>query len=294
YYRQAPFNSGRVLDPYDSERAFNARSLLTQLKQVADWFGAVHGRRKTLLLVSEGIDYDITDLFGSSGSNSFSGSIYEDIRDAISSAARSNVSIYAIDPRGLATGAEDAIGVGSFASFDGGATDQVGNPITPPRDISLQALNNDLRRSQDSLRWLADESGGFAAVNTNDFANAFDRVVRDNSSYYVMAYYPPSTKRDGKFHKIEVRVNRPGLTVRSRRGYAAPKGKAPDQKNVKTGGMPAEIFEAVNSPIQVSGLTMHVFGAPFKGVQPNASVLVGVEMLGRDLSLENNTKVDVS
>jgi VWFA-related protein len=294
FYRQPPLAGGRVQDPYDSERAFNARSLLTQLKQVADWFGSVHGRRKTLMLVSEGIDYDITDLFGSSGSNSFAGSIYEDIRDAISSAARANVSIYAIDPRGLSTGAEDAIGVSSFASFDGGATDPVGNPITPPRDINLQALNNDLRRSQDSLRWLADESGGFAAVNTNDFANAFDRVVRDNSSYYVMAYYPPSTKRDGKFHKIEVRVSRPGLTVRSRRGYAAPKGKPPDQKNVKTGGMIPEIFEAMNSPIQVSGLTMHVFGAPFKGVQPNASVLVGVEMLGRDLSLENNTKVDVS
>jgi len=293
YYRQSGLTGGRVVDPYDAERAFNARSLLTQLKQVADWFGGVHGRRKTLLLVSEGIDYDFYDLFGSSG-NTFSGSIYEDIRDSISATARANVSIYAIDPRGLTTAGEDAIGVSSFASFDSGATDPVGNVVAPPRDISLQSLNNDLRRSQDSLRWLADESGGFAAVNTNDFANAFARVVRDNSSYYVMAYYPPSTKRDGKFHKIEVRVNRPGLTVRSRRGYAAPKGKVPDQKNVKTGGMNAEIFDAINSPIQVSGLTLHVFGAPFKGVQPNASVLVGVEMLGRDLSLENNTKVDVS
>src|SRR6476661_4411519 len=57
YYRQSGLTGGRVVDPYDAERAFNARSLLTQLKQVADWFGGVHGRRKTLLLVSEGIDY---------------------------------------------------------------------------------------------------------------------------------------------------------------------------------------------------------------------------------------------
>ena len=118
--------------------------------------------------------------------------------------------------------------------------------------------------SQDSLRQLADETGGFAAVNRNDFTNAFERIVRDNSSYYVLAYYPPSDKRDGKFHKIEVKVTRPGLVVRSRRGYNAPRGK-PAPVNTKTGGMPQELFEAINSPLQVSGLTMRVFASPFKG-----------------------------
>jgi VWFA-related protein len=295
YFRQSVNTGATVPDPFDSERAFHARSLLTQLKQVADWFGGVHGRRKTLLLLSEGIDYDITNLFGSAGPASFAGSVFEDIRDAISAAARANVSIYAIDPRGLATVGDDDIGVSSFADADRGNSDpSTGGTAAPPRDIGLSSLMNDLRRSQDSLRELAEESGGFAAVNTNQFGNAFDRIVRDNSSYYVMAYYPPTTKRDGKFHKIEVRVNRPGLTVRSRRGYAAPRGKVPDQKNVKTGGMNPEIFDAINSPIQVSGLTMRVFGAPFKGVQPNASVLIGVEMLGRDLSLEANSKLELS
>jgi hypothetical protein len=54
------------------------------------------------------------------------------------------------------------------------------------------------------------------------------------------------------------------------------------------------MFEAINSPLQVSGLTMRAFAAPFKGPQPNASVLVGVELLGRDLSLETNSKVELS
>ena len=58
--------------------------------------------------------------------------------------------------------------------------------------------------------------------------------------------------------------------------------------------MSPELFEAINSPLQVSGLTMRAFAAPFKGTAPNASVLVGVELLGRDLSLEANSKVDVS
>ena len=50
-------------DPDDQERTYNARATLDTLKQVADWFGGVHGRRKTILFVSEGIDYDITDVF---------------------------------------------------------------------------------------------------------------------------------------------------------------------------------------------------------------------------------------
>ena len=72
-----------------------------------------------------------------------------------------------------------------------------------------------------------------------------------------------------------------------------PKTKAAP-KTTKTGGMPAEMFEAINSPLQVSGLTMRVFAAPFKGPKPNASVVVGVELNGRDLSLGTNSKVELA
>ena len=74
-----------------------------------------------------------------------------------------------------------------------------------------------------NLRALAEETNGYAAVNSNDFTGAFDRIVRDNSSYYVLAYYPAQNRRDGKFHQIQVRVSRPGVTVRARRGYIAPR-----------------------------------------------------------------------
>jgi VWFA-related protein len=285
FYRQqdTPFQGSPVTDPEEAQRVFNTRSMLSSLKQVAEWFGGVRGRRKTMLLFSEGIDYDLSDIIrGMDAPASSASSILDDIRDAISATARSNVSIYSIDPRGLTTLGDDTIGVQSFADSD-----------DPSSGIGMGSLNNELRISQDSLRQLADETGGFAAVNQNDFSTAFDRVVRDNSSYYVLAYYPPSDKRDGKFHKIEVKVNRPGLTVRARRGYLSPKGKAAP-KNTKTGGMPPEMFDAINSPLQVSGLTMRVFAAPFKGTSPNASILLGVELLGRDLTLEGNSKVEVS
>jgi VWFA-related protein len=287
YFRQKDVGAvGRVDDPDEQERVFKTRSMLTSLRQVADWFGGVHGRRKSMLLFSEGIDYDLTDVIRAPDAPQSSAStIMSDIQDAIAATARSNVSIYSIDPRGLTDGSEDTIGVGQFADSD--------DPIAG-RGIGQGGLANELRVSQDSLRQLSDQSGGFAAVNRNDYSSAFERIVRDNSSYYVLAYYPPSDKRDGKFHRIEVRVpDRPGLVVRNRRGYNAPRGK-PAPVNTKTGGMPQELFDAINSPLQVSGLTMRVFATPFKGPQPNSSVLVGLELLGHDLSLETNSKVDIS
>ncbi|HUR33496.1 MAG TPA: VWA domain-containing protein [Vicinamibacterales bacterium] len=285
YFRQldGPDAGSRVNDPDDMERGHNAQSMLSTLRQVAEWFGGVHGRRKTMLLFSEGIDYDLNDVIRSYDAPPSSASaLLQDIRETIAMTARSNVSIYAVDPRGLATLGDDTIGVSSFADQN-----------DPSAGIGLSSLNNELRLSQDSLRTLSDESGGFAAVNRNDTTAVFDRIVRDNSSYYVLAYYPPTNKADGKFHRIEVKVNRPGLSVRARRGYALPKAK-PNQKQTRTGGMTPEMFEAINSPLQVSGLNMRLFAAPFKGPQPNASVVIGIEMSGRDLSLNTNSKVDVS
>jgi VWFA-related protein len=286
YFRQRDAGvGGRVDDPDDMERAHNAQSMLSTLQKVADWFGSVRGRRKSMLLFSEGIDYDLTDIIRSfDAPPSSASSLISDIRDTIAMTARSNVSIYSIDPRGLATLGDDTIGVSSFADQD--------DPVAGA-GIGLSSINNELRMSQDSLRTLSDESGGFAAVNRNDATTAFERIVHDNSTYYVLAYYPPTSKPDGRFHRIDVRVNRPGLTVRARRGYALPKPKAAP-KNTKTGGMSPEMYDVINSPLQVSGLTMRAFAVPFKGPQPNASVLVGVELAGRDLSLATGSKVELS
>src|SRR5450759_2557374 len=130
-------------------------------------------------------------------------------------------------------------------------------PDDPTVGVGRSSLENELRLSQDSLRTLSDETGGFAAVNSNDFSTAFDRIVQDNSAYYVLAYYPPtSDKRDNKFHKIDVRVTRPGLTVRARQGYASPKSKPAALSLASASGTaPAEVREALDSPLPVSGLT---------------------------------------
>jgi VWFA-related protein len=297
YFRQrdGAFQDSRIPDPDEQERVYKIRSTLSTIQKVAEWFGGVRGRRKTLMFVSEGVDYDLTDVIRNYDQPASSAStIISDIREAIAATARSNVSIYAIDPRGLATLGDDTITVTQFADSDvpGSGTSSGDSPSQGGAGIGPGSLMNELRVSQDSLRELADETGGFAAVNRNDFRDAFDRIVRDNSSYYVLAYYPTSNKRDGKFHRIEVKMTRPGLKVRSRRGYVAPRGKpAPAPK---TGGLSTEMYETMNSPLQVSGLTMRVFATPFKGEAPNASVLLGVELRGRDLSLDANSKVELS
>ena len=92
--------------------------------------------------------------------------------------------------------------------------------------IGIGSMYNELRLAQDSLRVLSDETGGFAVVNRNDFSTAYQRIVQDNSTYYVLAYYPPDP-RPGRLHKIDVRVTRPGLTVRARKAYMTPKKTEP-------------------------------------------------------------------
>ena len=284
-------------DLNDVERGNNAQSMLGTLRQVSAWLGGIHGRRKTLLLFSEGIPYDLSDLIrGPLERPSPAGSIASDLRDTLAMTARSNVSIYGIDPRGLTTTGDAS--VGSFA----GQTD-------PSSGIGLVSLGRELTVSQDSLRQLSEESGGFAAVNRNDLTAVFDRIVRDNSSYYLLAYYPASAAPDGKFHRIELTVNRPGLTVRARRGYAAPRAAPTTTTNTATntatktptkpaattsGGMPEELSAAMTSLLPVTGLTMRVFAAPFKGSKRNASVMIGIEVSGDSLGPDSDGTLDLS
>jgi VWFA-related protein len=287
YQQYIGSSSGRqrgdpVEDPAEAKRGFDARATLEELQAIAEWFGSVRGRKKTILLISEGIEYDIYDVFNKRDATM----IVDRTRDLIRAATRSNVVIYPIDPRGLTDMGDQSIELLGLAGGDDG------DPALS--DLNTRGLANELRLQIDSLRTLAEETGGFAVVNTNGFATAYDRIVEENSSYYVLAYYPPNPKRDGKFHKIEVKVNRPDVTVRARRGYAAPNSKSNAAAPKTASAVSPEIRDALQSPLPVSGVTIQVFAAPFKGVAPNASVLLGVEMRGRDLKLNPGDKLQIS
>ncbi|HVZ21560.1 MAG TPA: VWA domain-containing protein [Vicinamibacterales bacterium] len=261
-------------DDVDSqERAYRARSAMNTIRKLAEFMANVRGRRKAMLLISEGVDYNIFDIIGPNVEDiansqtlpapSAATSVLLDTRDAIAAATRGDVNIYAIDPRGLSTGAEDLITASDTFEDQG---------------IGVSSLQSELRMSQDALRELADATGGFAAVNKNDLNGAFDRIVRENSTYYLLGYYPTNEKRDGKFRKVQVRLKRPGLTVRSRKGYVAPKGKPAATPPAPANALSPAVTEALGSPLPVSGLPMRVYASAFKGTPPNAAIPIAVEL----------------
>jgi VWFA-related protein len=274
--RAAGVDTGDPQDIDAKEREYNARVVLEELTGVANWFSVVRGRKKSILYFSEGISYDIHDVFANQGNNS-AAMIQLHMQDLVRATTKANAVIYAIDPRGLQGMSDAAI---ELQSVDSGSV-----------DLSSRALDAESRLARESLQAFAAETGGFAVVNTNRIANAFDRIVDENSSYYLLAYYPPNPKRDGKYHSINVRLTRPGLNVRFRRGYANPTGKAPAPTKSE---LTPELVDTLQSPIPVTGLGMKVFAAPFKGTAPNASVLVGVELRGRDLNTATNGRVDLA
>jgi len=133
----------------------------------------------------------------------------QQFRSLLDEANRANASFYPIDPRGLAVFDEaivPAAGVGVGINA---------NPTVPPAEdrARLDARNT-------SLRTLAEATDGIAVVNTNDLARGLRRIADDLGSYYLLGYYS-SGKLDGRFHAITVRVKRPGVQVRARRGYLA-------------------------------------------------------------------------
>jgi VWFA-related protein len=290
---------GRVSDPTELERGFRAVSVLDTLKNTAEFLGSVRGRRKAVLFFSEGLDYPIRDVFGAHDATV----VIRATQDAISMAARANVNFYTIDPRGLAgmtTDFMESAGLASGAGSPGPVllvpgTNAPASGITGASGVfSVQdELLQEFRQSQDTLRELAEQTGGLAAVNTNNVTPAFERIVDANSRYYVLGYYPPTHQRDGRFHKIEVRVKRPGVRVEARRGYASPRGRTADERKRDEASRLARearrpdgrrtstpLTGAMTSPMQQSGLTFSVHAAAFKHTAAEASIALAIEIDG--------------
>ena len=107
------------------------------------------------------------------------------------------VSIYAVQALGLS----------------GRSRGDVDRPMTSQETATTAFLN-----SQDPLFLMADETGGQAILNTNDFEPAFADMVQDTRQGYQLAF-TPSQPSDGKQHQLRVEVGRPGAEVRYRKSY---------------------------------------------------------------------------
>ncbi|HUQ86634.1 MAG TPA: VWA domain-containing protein, partial [Vicinamibacterales bacterium] len=146
-----------------------------------------------------------------------------ELQDVWDACNRNNTAIYAVDPRGLATGAFDM-------------------SVNVSQSTSQAYLNSSL----DTLRELAENTDGRAIVNRNDLAAGMKQIIKDSSAYYLVGYNSNLAPTDGKFHSIKVRVKRSGLQVRHRQGYWA--YSAEDVKRAAAppkAGPPAEVTKAL-------------------------------------------------
>jgi len=274
-----------IRDPYDRERAVNAQRALQAVENVANWLRDVQGRRKALLFFSEGLDYDVYEPFNLAASAS---AIVAEAQEAVATAQRSNVNVYGIDPRGLSqfSGLVDISARSDYPQLEYGA---------------FRGALHELRLSQESLLSLSQETGGFAIVNAGDVVGGLGRIVLDNSRYYLLGYRSDPASWSRRFVKIDVRVKRPGLTVRARRGFVPPDPRETSkarEADIKSGTSPA-LRAALSKPVPIGDLPVRVFAAPFRGAGSNSSVLLAVEVDGASLRFQErdgrfNEKVEVS
>lgn len=251
------------------EQAIEAGNVSSRVRELAEFMAGVRGRRKAMLFVSEGNAFNTYEAMGQTGAAaSF---VVEETRKAIAAATRGNVTIYSIDPRSLVP-----IDPNNLSTVEGLAGPQVAGP----NEVKLSPL----RLAQDSLRELATETGGFASINVNDLRGAFERIVRENSAYYLLGYSPSNDRRDGTYRRLEVRVRRPGLTVRSRNGYTASADRTTQAAQSPTASASlTAVTSAIASPLPVSGLPLRVFAAPYRGRSRNATVVLSIEVDGSQL-----------
>jgi VWFA-related protein len=244
----------------EAERIRN-QVTLTALKGLIIRMGGIGERRKAIVLVSEGftnvlpvqVNDQIATCNGGScgnqprprtdpigGANSPAQSRVEsqefflqaemmsDIKMVTDLANRYNCAIYSLDPRGLAPFEFDLSTAGQAA-------------------VSLTRNQQMLDTTMDTLRVLSDETDGRAIVNSNDLDRGLRQIIRDTSAYYLLGYTSAVTT-DGKFHKLNVRVKRPGLQVRSRPGYMAMSATEVERAlTPKKAGPPPAITQALGT-----------------------------------------------
>lgn len=237
------------------------------LQQVADYLLDVPTRRKAIFYVSTGLNVRLEDLMPvSAGPRSdtrgdragATALLIQEMHDVFRKAQLANVNIHAIDPSGL----DRAAG---------------GRGLADARKDFLFSVSN--------------ETGGFPIVNSTDYQQGIAQVFLENSSYYLLGYEPPNGN-DGKYHRLEIKVNRPGLTVRSRTGYYSPDAvKAAPSSNSRKAG-PSPLAAAITGMLPLGDLPMQVSAAAFAGPDKNLSTVAIVLGIVQDAETGEERKIE--
>lgn len=185
-----------------------------------------------------------------SASGASPGYITNAILDMMDMLHRANVSLYAFDPRGFVSQRE------RFREMEGA-------------EPTLR-MNDALRQAQDGLKLMAEASGGAAVVDSDGFDAGLTRLSTDLDHYYLLGFYPSDPNRKG-YHRINVKVNRPGATVRYRRGYQL-------GREVKAPKNTDPLAALTASVVPTSELPMRMTAIPLPSGRKAAAVAVAFEL----------------
>jgi VWFA-related protein len=164
--------------------------------------------RKVIVLLSDGF------LLGG-----FREGRHYDLRRITDAATKAGVVIYSIDARGL---------VAIPPTMD--ASQSLDDAVSLP-GVRSRIENGSIEAQRDGLNALARETGGFPIFNNNDLNLGLQQVLDDTRTYYLLAFEPAASYRDGRFRKLEVRLpGRSGLKVRTRKGYFSPDEQAAEKE----------------------------------------------------------------
>ncbi|HEY0873420.1 MAG TPA: VWA domain-containing protein [Vicinamibacterales bacterium] len=230
---------------------FNNDVRLRALRTLADTLAPIE-QKKAILYFSAGMER--------SGQDN-----QVELRSAINAAVRGHVSIYPVDTRGL-----QAVVPGGDARQASGR----GQSLFSGRGVARQFSR--LAASQDTLTSLAADTGGRAFTDTNDFGEAFDRVQRDMSAYYLLGYSSSNTVKDGRFRRIQVRVKREGVRIEARAGYFAER----DFAHTSRGDRETQLQEQLFSPVSSTDVPLMVTGGYFRLAADRYYVPISVAVPG--------------
>ena len=212
-----PYRSSPILMRSQCQRS---QPTIPTLDTLASRLATIPNRRKTVFLVSTGIPLNL------GASRDCPGELAETMRDVFRRAQRANINIYSVDPSGYR----------GYENYLQNPIRRGGRPaerVTNERGASAAAK---LRR--DFLEITADYTGARAVVNDNDVSAEIDQIFEEAGTYYLLGYQTSNGKPDGRFRRLEIKVNRPGASVRTRSGFYAPKEGTLGDPNAK--GMPTQ------------------------------------------------------
>ena len=235
----------READFFAAGRVVNT---LSTLQAIAQHLSGLPGR-KNLIWLSGGFPLTIGfDEIPAIGSTRDRRTFTQEMDAAVRALNNSGVAVYPVDARGLMV----------LPGFD--ASVRGSERMGPPAGSRLAAINANI----DSMKELAERTGGRAAYNTNDLARAIRRAIDDGRVTYTIGYYSTDETPDGKFREIKVKVDRPHLDVRYRKGYFAFK---PSDNTAKT--RKDEIRAAVWSPLESTAVAMNARADVIQQPEPN-------------------------